>query len=270
MTLGADFLPRLLSALVLIPLALGVLWFGGWPFAVFWAVAAILVLWEWTAMSAVAPRLPVLAIGGAALLTVATALGLGAVPMAFAAAALGLAATGLAAQQGRGWAAGGFLYAAAALAAPVMLRLADGLGLVAVLWLFALVWTTDIAAYFSGRLIGGPRLWVRISPKKTWSGAIGGTVLGTLAALLLLRAAGIAPSLPLAAVSLGASLLSQAGDLFESAMKRRFGVKDSSGLIPGHGGLMDRLDGFIVAAAFALAVGMARDPSAPAQGVLLW
>jgi phosphatidate cytidylyltransferase len=116
--------------------------------------------------------------------------------------------------------------------------------------MFAVVWTTDIAAYFTGRRLGGPKLWPRVSPKKTWSGFIGGVVVGTLAGLLVTvlgqRFGWTAPG-SLILVTLGsavAAVASQLGDLGESAMKRRFDVKDSSHLIPGHGGVMDRLDGF--------------------------
>jgi phosphatidate cytidylyltransferase len=109
---------------------------------------------------------------------------------------------------------------------------------------------TDIAAYFTGRRLGGPKLWPRVSPKKTWSGFTGGLVAGTAAGLLVLqvaKAAGwTAPAgfVTVAAASVVASVASQLGDLAESALKRGFEVKDSSHLIPGHGGVMDRLDGF--------------------------
>ncbi|HSI39791.1 MAG TPA: phosphatidate cytidylyltransferase [Xanthobacteraceae bacterium] len=225
MTLGADFLPRLASALVLAPLALLITWYGGWPFALLWAAAALIVLREWAAMTDMRPR---------------------------------------------GWAVAGLVYAGTVMLAPVLLRADAMLGLTALFWLFAVVWGTDIAAYFSGRLIGGPKLWPRVSPKKTWSGALGGSLFGTLAGLAVLHGAGLGFSAALVPVTLAVSIASQAGDLFESAMKRRFGVKDSGALIPGHGGLMDRLDGFVAAGGLALLLGLMRNPGAPGQGVLLW
>jgi phosphatidate cytidylyltransferase len=130
------------------------------------------------------------------------------------------------------------------------------------LWMFAVVWTSDVAAYFTGRGLGGPKLWPAVSPKKTWSGFFGGLVGGTLAGLMVVSAAtglGWLPVAPLWAVALAsalASVASQAGDLGESALKRRFGVKDSGQLIPGHGGAMDRLDGFWAVAVLA-ALGLA-------------
>ena len=122
----------------------------------------------------------------------------------------------------------------------------------AILWLFAVVWGADIAAYFAGRLIGGPRLWPRVSPGKTWAGAIVGAFAGAVLGLML--AAWTNRLAALFWLGLATAIVSELGDLFESALKRRFGVKDSSGLIPGHGGLMDRLDAFTSASFFAAVV----------------
>ena len=126
-------------------------------------------------------------------------------------------------------------------------------GFVAIIFLFAVVWATDIAAYFVGRAIGGPKLAPRVSPNKTWSGAIGGLRgrrAGSGAGRAVQRRRRLRWSAVVVAIAL--SIAAQAGDLFESAFKRRFGAKDASGLIPGHGGLMDRLDGFVAAAVLAL------------------
>jgi phosphatidate cytidylyltransferase len=170
-----------------------------------------------------------------------------------------------------GWSLLGILYAGLAFAAPLILRADPVIGLGAVLWLFAVVWTSDVMAYCCGRLIGGPKLWPAVSPAKTWAGFIGGTVFATAAATAVAAAAGAPVLIPVAMISLVAAVFSQAGDLIESAMKRRFGVKDAGHLIPGHGGMMDRLDGFIIAGAFALIVGLARGGwGAVGQGVLIW
>jgi len=122
---------------------------------------------------------------------------------------------------------------------------AEGAGRVTVLWIFAVVWATDIGAYLVGRQIGGPRLAPRWSPRKTWAGLAGGTAGAALAGWATAGALGISPMLPLVLVSAGLAIVGQFGDLAESVAKRRFGVKDSSGLIPGHGGLLDRLDGLL-------------------------
>ncbi|MDF2809107.1 MAG: phosphatidate cytidylyltransferase [Microvirga sp.] len=268
-SLGADFLPRLASALLLGPLMLLAAWWGGWPFAAVLLLASVLVLWEWVVMTALQPKAIVLALGGVSLATAGVAAMLAPTLTIFLVVALGVAALALAGEP-RGWAAAGLAYAAAVLVPTLLLRIDPQVGAASIVWLFAVVWSTDIAAYFCGRLIGGPKLWPRISPKKTWSGAIGGTLLGTLAGLAAARLFDIPAAPGLIAASLAASIASQGGDLYESAMKRRFGVKDSSALIPGHGGLMDRLDGFVAAAVLALVIGLWRDPQAPTIGLMLW
>jgi phosphatidate cytidylyltransferase len=228
----SNLLLRVISAAVLAPLALGVTWLGGVTFVVFWTVAASIVLWEWSMLARNRPHtLP-----------------------AFA-----------------GWMVCGLLYAGILLLAPILLRRDAAYGLTAILFLFAIVWATDIAAYFAGRAIGGPKLWAAVSPKKTWSGAVGGTIGGIVAGLVLIKLAGLVVAPMLVLVAFGLSVASQAGDLLESAIKRHFGAKDASQLIPGHGGLMDRLDGFLTAAAAAVMVGLLRGGlEGPARGLLVW
>lgn len=167
------------------------------------------------------------------------------------------------------WLVAGAVYAAAFLAATILLR--DGpFGREAILWLFAMVWATDSAAYFGGRAIGGPKLWPKISPGKTWSGAIVGTISGVAAGLLLLTVFGIALHPMHAVFGFLIVIAAQLGDLLESAIKRRFHVKDASRLIPGHGGVMDRCDSLAAAAVVALVLGSARFMHTPAQGLLTW
>jgi len=170
-----------------------------------------------------------------------------------------------------GWKFPGFVYAASILVAPVVLRMDAEFGLAAVLWLFAVVWVSDVMAYVCGRLIGGPKLCPSISPNKTWAGFLGGTAFSVAAGTGVAAAFG-APSLaPVALVSLIGAVVSQGGDLFESSLKRRFGVKDSGTWIPGHGGFMDRLDGFVVTGLFALILGLWRGGlDAAGRGVLMW
>jgi len=168
------------------------------------------------------------------------------------------------------WLAAGALYAALTAVAPLMLRADAVHGLAAILFLFAIVWATDVMGYVVGRAIGGPKLWPAISPNKTWSGALGGTI-GALAAGLAVAAAASLALLPIAILAVILSMVAQAGDFIESAVKRRFGVKDASHLIPGHGGVMDRLDSFIAAALVAIVIGVVRGgPHAAAQGLLIW
>jgi phosphatidate cytidylyltransferase len=195
---------------------------------------------------------------------------------ALAALAVGAVLAGLVAgadPRARFWSGAGVLYAGALMASPVLLRASPAYGLPAILWLYAVVWTTDVMAYFGGRLIGGPKLWPRVSPGKTWSGALVGAASGALCGALVgvLGAPSRVPLVPFLILGLAASIVAQLGDLFESAVKRRFGAKDSSHLIPGHGGMMDRLDGFVAAAAFAALVGWLRSSGDwIASGLFQW
>lgn len=215
---------RIASAVVLAPLALTAAYFGGWPFALFWAAAALAVLWEWTKLVS-----------------------------------------------GPLWVAAGFGYAGIMFAAPVILRGDAELGLTAILLLFAIVWATDILGYFAGRAFGGPKLCPAISPKKTWSGAIAGTLGSILIAVGAAWTMGGFHHGTFVAVALLLSVVAQLGDLLESWIKRRFGAKDASQLIPGHGGVMDRLDGFWAAALVGCLIGLARGGfDAPARGLLIW
>jgi phosphatidate cytidylyltransferase len=262
---------RLVSAIVMAALAIAAVVVGGWPFVLFWTAAAIGVFWEWSAMTA-GGVLGARAVGIAALAAAALTGGFGQVYFALTALAAGAAGVAAAAGSGhRVWQAAGVVYAGAVLLAPVVLRRDPALGLMAILFLFAVVWSTDILGYFVGRAIGGPRLAPPVSPNKTWSGACGGALGAVVAGVSVVFVAGDMAVLPAAAAALALSVASQAGDLFESAVKRRFGVKDTSHVIPGHGGLMDRLDGFIAAGGVAALVGVMRGGlDAPARGFLMW
>ena len=269
---GSELALRVCSALVLVPLALATTYLGDWPFAVFWGVAAMGVLWEWTSLVAGTDRRFVL-MTGAASLALALALVVSGLPLpAVIVLAIGtLAAASLAPAERRLWIAGGIPYAGALGLAPIVLRSDREDGFLAVIFLFAVVWTTDIAAYFIGRAAGGPKLVPQVSPNKTWSGAIGGTLAAVIVALALAKTAGLAGLFAIAMLAIVLSVSAQIGDVFESFLKRRFGAKDSGHLIPGHGGLMDRLDGFVTASVVATLIGLARGGfEAPGRGLLLW
>jgi phosphatidate cytidylyltransferase len=266
-----DLGERVASGIVMALLAVGAVVSGGWPFVLFWAAAAVGIFWEWTAIVA-AGTVAARVVGVAALIAAALAAGTGQIYAAAMALAAGVAGVAAACAPGRrGWAAAGVVYAGIALIAPMVLRRDQEFGLLAMLFLFAVVWSTDILGYFVGRAIGGPRLAPPISPKKTWSGACGGALGALAAGIAVVHIAGDTALLPAACVAFVLSIASQGGDLFESAVKRRFGVKDASHLIPGHGGLMDRLDGFIAASGVAALVGIMRGGlDASARGLLLW
>jgi phosphatidate cytidylyltransferase len=212
--------------------------------------------------------------GWAALLAALVSTGTNRPGLAIAAVVIGAVFAGMAeatrSSARPGWAAGGVIYAGVAFLGPALLRRDGELGLPAFLFLAVTVWMTDIVAYLVGRAIGGPLLWPQVSPKKTWSGALGGLAGGVVGGTLVAYASGVG-GLGAAIVALGLSALSQAGDLFESAVKRRFGAKDTGRLIPGHGGLMDRLDSFVVAALAAVVIGILHEGThAPARGLLVW
>ena len=268
----SELVLRVASSAVLAPLAIGVAYVGGWPFWAFWGAAACGILWEWRKI--VADPGPVWKGLGECLIAIAAASAMMGRTDAMAVfIGLGIAVEAIVATtiHYRIWAAAGVLYAAALALSCVLLRRDADYGFVAIILLCAIVWATDILAYFVGRFVGGPKLWVRVSPKKTWSGAIGGAVGAVAATLVVARYANLANWVALGGLALVLSVVSQAGDLFESAFKRRFGVKDSSHIIPGHGGFMDRLDGFVAAAAVALMIGIARGGlGAPARGLLAW
>jgi len=173
--------------------------------------------------------------------------------------------------EGQGWVVAGIFYASALLAAPLVLRADDELGFLAMVLLFAIVWTTDIAGYFAGRSIGGPKLLPAISPKKTWSGAIAGAAGAMIVAVLIASLFGSFNRAMIAGIALLLSVVSQLGDLLESWIKRRFGAKDASKLIPGHGGVMDRLDGFWAAALVGCLIGLLRGGlDGATRGLLVW
>jgi phosphatidate cytidylyltransferase len=261
---------RIVSAVVLGLLALGVAILGGPVFLLFWAIAAFGILWEWNALVGAAPRSAALALGGAGLAGAAISLGLGTPGVVLLWVLAGALAVGIFARPPV-WSAVGVLYAAALLVPIVVLRGDARLGLVAVLFLFATVWATDVAALYSGRYFGGPKLAPKISPAKTWSGAIGGALAGIAGGIALLAVMRFELNAILFLVALAVTVTAQLGDLFESWVKRRFSVKDTSEIIPGHGGVMDRLDGFIAAALAAAMFGILRaGPAAPAQGLLQW
>ncbi|EJW12390.1 Phosphatidate cytidylyltransferase [Rhodovulum sp. PH10] len=257
-------------AVILAALALLAVVAGGWPFVLFWTVAAIGVHWEWTSEILRVSRAPQVA-GGAVLALAGLLAGFGHPGSAVLVILAGLALAVAVAGDRRAWCAGGLFYAGLVLAGPVILRGDPQHGITAIVFLFAVVWATDVLAYFGGRAIGGPKLAPAISPGKTWSGGLSGALGGVVAGLAVATFGGLPNPLAVAGLALILSAVAQIGDLFESHVKRRFGVKDSSRIIPGHGGLMDRLDGFLAAAAVAALVGVVRAGfDGAAGGLLVW
>ncbi|MEQ1944314.1 phosphatidate cytidylyltransferase [Mesorhizobium sp. VNQ89] len=249
---------RIISAIVLAVVVLAITFVGGLPFRLLAAAIAGAMFYEWCAMSRTEGNARQKFVAAAFL----AAIMLGAILGYSSLSLLILLAfsTMLSAVEGRLsgqnlWVPAGLLYCGLSGISLAALRGVDTAGLTAILFLFAVVWATDICAYFVGRSVGGPKLAPAISPGKTRSGAIGGIVGGVLAGLAVGLYAGLANLFLIALVAFLLSVVSQAGDLFESWVKRRHGVKDSGNLIPGHGGVMDRVDGLVVAAFVLFAVG---------------
>jgi phosphatidate cytidylyltransferase len=255
---------RLASAALLIPLALVAVWQGGWFFFLVLAFAATRLSIEWARMSVPAVRIRAAVALTAAILIAMSVTRFGADGAAWFALVLGALALALAfARITRRLTdlAFGVIYLGAPLLALLWLR--DGeLGLQWTGLLFAVTWSADTGAFVVGNLLKGPKLEPRLSPKKTWSGLFGGLIAGTAAGLIFAELANMPLSAVTAAgIGLVVSAATVAGDLWESAMKRRFGVKDSGGLIPGHGGLLDRVDGLMFAALVIAAARAAWDVS---------
>jgi len=268
----SDLLVRVVSALLLAPLAILSAYIGDWPFGLFWTVAAVGVWLEWNALVAESDNRLIFVLGAAtlALALVIAEQGMARIPiLIIVLGAMGVGVFAGAAR--RAWTAAGVIYAGAVLLGPLILRRDPEYGFVAMVFLFAIVWSTDVLGYFVGRAFGGPKLAPAISPKKTWSGAIGGSVSAMISGVAVAVVAGLDNLPAVALVALFLSVMAQLGDLGESAIKRKFKVKDASHLIPGHGGLMDRLDGFLAAAFIGAIFGMLRaGTDAAAQGLLVW
>jgi phosphatidate cytidylyltransferase len=247
--IGGSLTLRILSALVLAPIAVAVVWFG-WPWLpIVTAIAGGGMAWEWArlctsgrllASGALLIAAVLAAIAAAAVANVALAVG-----ASLAGAALVLWTARREPDGNPYWLALGTLWVALPCILFLWLARTEGAGRITLLWIFAVVWATDIGAYAVGRRFGGPLLAPRWSPRKTWAGLLGGAGCAALAGWGTARILGIAPALTVVLVSAGLAIVGQFGDLAESVAKRRFGVKDSSGLIPGHGGLLDRLDGLL-------------------------
>ncbi len=258
----SDLRLRLISSVVLAPVVLGCLWSGGPYWGALMAVAGAGLALEWVALCGLPPGdWPGFGVVAAVLAGVAlTASG----RLELGAAAL-LIGAALVLPPVRWRLAAGVAYAGVGAVALTWLRLDPLAGRANLVFLVAVIWASDIGAYVAGRLIGGLKLAPAISPGKTWSGALGGLAAAMLAGCAAGQA--MAPGAPVRAAALACLLAaaSQAGDLMESAIKRGFGVKDSGRLIPGHGGLLDRLDGFLVAAPVAAALGLL-----VGRGTALW
>src|SRR6202521_958869 len=264
--LGGDFVPRLASGLAMGAVVALFTLSGAVPFAVLVVAVAMMLSWEWGRLvhgreADLVIAVHVGAVGVAAVLAAVGFVGLGllALPIgAILAMLLSLGHNSL-------FSALGVFYAGLPAVALIWLRSDATLGLLAVIFVIIIVIASDTAGFLSGRLMGGPKLWPRISPNKTWAGLIGALVASSIVGALFWFAVPDGSAVRLAAAGAMLSFVAQAGDLAESAIKRRFGAKDSSSLIPGHGGVMDRVDGLVAAASAVGFLGFVINVHSPAQ-----
>ena len=271
----SELLLRVHSALILVTISLLLTYAGLRAFAVLITLFIAAMAWEWGRLVR-GGGLDVtfgLQLGATAAASWATVQGC--VACAFSAVFLGTIAVFLF-RKGKDerpqawWSAAGVYYAGLPAIALIWIRSDAEYGWLAILYIFAIVWTTDSAAYVFGRWIGGAKLAPRISPKKTWAGLIGGAASAGAAGFLFATLTGSDAAIKLMLLGTGLAMVSQIGDLGESAVKRSFGIKDTSSLIPGHGGVLDRIDGLVFAAVTAALIAWATDAAHPGRALLVW
>lgn len=269
--IGKDLGPRVASGVVLAAIAIAAIWFGPLPLAVLLALVGGIVAWEWGHIVRGAELDAAMSAHVATVIAGIVLTGIGLAGPALLGVVIGTILTGLL-SFGRHsvLSAIGVLFASLPGIALLWLRSDEPLGAAAVYFIMVAVAATDIAAYFCGRLIGGPKLWPRVSPNKTWAGLAGGVLAAALTGLVTSLVVNGASAAHLTLMGAGLALVAQAGDLAESALKRRFGTKDASALIPGHGGFMDRVDGLATAAIAVAGWAALMDMVAPARALLTW
>ncbi len=253
----SDLTTRVLSAIVLVAIGSIEVWLGGLWFEAFIAIACAIMTWELVRM--IEPQRMGVAVQLGILTGIAVVLSyhvppLYKLPILLAPALVGAGQV----SHSRGLYAIFVIWIAGAGLGFISIR--ENMGFGWMIWLIAIVVATDVAGYFVGKAIGGPKFWPKVSPKKTWSGTAGGWVAAAIVGVAFAAHGGFGVLFVM--VSVFASMASQAGDIVESAVKRRFGVKDSSNLIPGHGGFLDRFDGMMGAALFVLLAGLLYSPGA--------
>ncbi len=270
----SDLTQRLVSALVLAAIVLTITWSGPLPFALLIAVGAGILCWEWAKMVRGTDFDELLVIHVIAVVAACALVAMGQYSVALLVLLIGPAAKFVFSAnrdaKNLGISLLGVPYIGLPVIAMIWLRGDLNYGFYAILYLFITVWTVDIFAYISGRSFGGPKFAPRISPKKTWSGFIGGVSAGAIAGALFGAYIGNTSLLVIGFVSLVIGVVSQIGDLFESAFKRHFNIKDASNLIPGHGGLFDRVDGLMFGALVAALIAIYFDMDNPGRALLIW
>ncbi len=264
----SDLKPRLIAGAVMAAVALALAYAGPKPFALLVIAVALVMCWEWGRV-----------VRGEEF-GLAFVVHAGTIIVAGVLAAVGLPALGGVAVAIGGiillvmplgprpaMSAAGVAYVGFPTVAMLWLRADASLGFVAILFIFAIVWGSDIGAFVAGRTIGGPKLWPRVSPNKTWAGFLGALAAGLVSGLIFAQVVSGASSLVLGTNGMLLAFVAQMGDLAESALKRQFGIKDSSAIIPGHGGVMDRADSTVAVSVAVSILALLVNPASPARAL---
>lgn len=268
--LGDDFLLRVASGLAMGAVAALFTVWGLTPFAMLVVFVALIVSWEWGRLVHGREADIVIAVNAGAAAVAAVLAALGFALLGLLALLIGaILATLLSLGHNSAFSALGVLYAGLPAVALIWLRSDATLGLLAVIFLVVVVVTADTAGFLAGRLLGGPKLWPRVSPNKTWAGLGGALIASAVVAALFWFAVPGGSAVYLGVTGAVLALVAQIGDLGESALKRRFGAKDTGSILPGHGGVMDRVDGLVAAASVVGIAAFAIDVHSPARALLL-
>lgn len=266
---ASDLKPRLIAGAVMALVALSLDYAGPKPFALLVLGVALVMCWEWGRLVRGEEFGPALLVHVLAVVVAGVLAAIGLPAFGIVAVVIG-AIVLLVAPLGprRAMSAAGVAYVGLPVIAMLWLRDDATYGFVAILFVFAVVWGSDIGAFAAGRGIGGPKLWPRVSPNKTWAGLIGALTAGLVAGIIFALVVPGASVLALAVTGLVLAFVAQMGDLAESALKRRFGIKDSSAIIPGHGGVMDRADSTVAVSIAVAILALLVNPGSPARALL--
>jgi phosphatidate cytidylyltransferase len=264
----SDLKPRLIAGAVMAAVALALAYAGPKPFALLVIAVALIMCWEWGRVVRGEEFGLAFVVHAGTIIVAGVLAAVGLPALGGVAVAIGgiiLLVMPLGPRQAMS--AAGVAYVGFPTVAMLWLRADVSLGFVAILFIFAIVWGSDIGAFVAGRTIGGPKLWPRVSPNKTWAGFLGALAAGLVSGLIFAQVVSGASSLVLGTNGMLLAFVAQMGDLAESALKRQFGIKDSSAIIPGHGGLMDRADSTVAVSVAVSILALLVNPASPARAL---
>jgi phosphatidate cytidylyltransferase len=264
----SDLKPRLIAGAVMAAVALALAYAGPKPFALLVIAVALVMCWEWGRVVRGEEFGLAFVVHAGTIIVAGVLAAVGLPALGGVAVAIGgiiLLVMPLGPRQAMS--AAGVAYVGFPTVAMLWLRADASLGFVAILFIFAIVWGSDIGAFVAGRTIGGPKLWPRVSPNKTWAGFLGALAAGLVSGLIFAQVVSGASSLVLGTNGMLLAFVAQMGDLAESALKRQFGIKDSSAIIPGHGGVMDRADSTVAVSVAVSILALLVNPASPARAL---